>query len=69
MNQNVNPVGRGRGNQGRGGSNAAGPNQAGGQANLNPGAAAFTPQGKRGREDGDDGNNMGKRIRGGGAGS
>lgn len=67
--QNTNPAGRGRGNQGRGGANTAGPNQSGGQANLNPGAAAFTPQGKRGRDDGDDGGNMGKRIRGGGAGS
>lgn len=69
MNQNTNTGGRGRGGQGRGGANAAGPNQGGGQGNLNPGAAAFTPQGKRGREDGDDGGNLGKRIRGGGVGS
>lgn len=67
MSQNVNASGRGRGVQGRGGTTAAG--AAGGPGNLNPGATAFTPQGKRNREDGDDGGNMGKRIRGGGAGS
>lgn len=69
MSQNPNPAGRGRGNQGRGGANIAASPQGGAQGGLNPGAASFTPQGKRGREDGDEGGNMGKRIRGGGAGS
>ncbi|KAK5944425.1 Protein mlp1 [Knufia obscura] len=59
---NHNPRGRGRG-----GHNPGSPGRGGG--NLNPAAQQFTPQGKRPREEGDDAGSMGKRIRGGGAGS
>ena len=65
-NHNVQPNLRGRGGN-RGGHNPASPSR-GGATNLNPSAAQFTP-GKRPREEGQDDGNMGKRIRGGGAGS
>jgi len=70
QNLNVSTRGGGRG-QGapRGGNQQASSPRGGGQAALNPSAQQFTP-GKRAREDDDASNaGVGKRVRGGGAGS
>lgn len=64
-NHGINTNVRGRGGS-RGGHNPSSPSRGG--AALNPQASQFTP-GKRPREDGGEDGNIGKRIRGGGAGS
>ncbi|KAK5101882.1 Protein mlp1 [Lithohypha guttulata] len=64
-NNTVNVNSRG-GRGGRGAYNSASPGRGG--SSFNPNAAQFTPS-KRQREDGTDDGNLGKRIRGGGAGS